>query len=63
MRCPWKQIKTTDKIFEDGEHTKEVTEFGVCDMKLCPYFGLDNKGGWCQRVAKEVGYCRYQEVK
>lgn len=57
MRCPFKQIKTTEKSYEGGEYTKEVTEFGVCDMRLCPYFAIDYNGGYCRKVAQEVGRC------
>mgnify|MGYP000084982184 CR=1 FL=1 len=57
MRCPFKQIKTTEKSYEGGEYTKEVTEFGVCDMRLCPYFAIDYNGGYCWKVAQEVGRC------
>lgn len=45
----------------DGK-TYIYNEFAECYGKLCPYFGADKKGGWCQKVTKEVGYCQYQEV-
>lgn len=63
MKCPWKHIKTVEKICDGNEFTKEITEFGVCDMKQCPYFGINANGGWCRRVAHEVGACEYCEVK
>lgn len=57
MRCSFKQIKTTEKSYEGDEYTKEVTEFGVCDMSLCPYFAIDYNDGYCRKVAQEVGRC------
>lgn len=57
MRCPFKQIKTTEKSYGSGAYTKEVTEFGICDMRLCPYFAIDYNGNYCRKVAQEVGRC------
>lgn len=38
-------------------------EFAECYGKVCSYFGTDEKGGWCWKIADEVGHCDYREVR
>lgn len=62
MKCPYRMNEVHDcRDCHDGI-TLVYMEFGDCYKKECPYYGIDKKGGWCQKVTKEVGYCRYEEV-
>lgn len=60
MKCPFRINEVHDVSASDV--TKVKMDFAECYGKLCPYYGVDKKGGWCQKVTKEVGYCRYEEV-
>lgn len=55
MKCPYRMNEVHDCRDCHDEMTLVNMEFGDC-------YGVDNKGGWCQKVTKEVGYCRYEEV-
>lgn len=50
MRCPFQEVKYTTKFHDGEEYTKETREFGFCLYKLCPYFGVNDDGGWCRKV-------------
>ena len=59
MKCPYRMNEL--HTCHDGK-TYIYNEFAECYGKLCPYFDNDNKVGWCRKITKEVGFCRYQEV-
>ena len=59
MKCPYRMNEL--HTCHDGK-TYIYNEFAECYGKLCPYFDIENKIGWCRKITKEVGYCHYQEV-
>lgn len=59
MKCPYRVNE--ESVCKNGR-TYNYKEFAECYGKQCPYFDIDNKVGWCRKITKEVGYCRYQEV-
>ena len=63
MRCPFQEVKYTTTFQNREEYTKETREFGFCLYKLCPYFGVNDEGGWCRKVVEEIGFNGYCEVK
>lgn len=59
MKCPYRMNEL--HTCHDGK-TYIYNEFAECYGKLCPYFDIENKIGWCRKITKEVGCCQYQEV-
>ena len=60
MKCPYRMNEM--HTCHDGK-TYIYSEFAECYGKLCPYLGVDEKGGWCRKIVGEVGFCEYQEVR
>lgn len=60
MKCPYRMNEL--HTCHDGK-TYIYSDFAECYGKLCPYFGADEKGGWCRKIVGEVGFCEYQEVR
>lgn len=59
MKCPYRMNEL--HTCHDGK-TYIYNEFAECYGKLCPYFDIENKIGWCRKITKEVGFCQRQEV-
>lgn len=59
MKCPYRMNEL--HTCHDGK-TYNYKEFAECYGKVCPYFGVDKKGGWCRKVVGDAGFCAYQEV-